>query len=258
MYFGPGNCIIKTHQFFGLREGIMPIFSNLTGLFSSPETAVTIIIARLLIATLILPFHELAHGWVANKMGDPTAKWMGRLTLNPLKHIDPIGSVLMLITGFGWAKPVPINPRNFKNERKGMAITAAAGPIANFIMAFVLLILAKLILIFYVLTDGAHWLYLIYSLVSWMVTINISLGVFNLCPIPPLDGYRIISLFLPDRIYYTIQQYEQYILYGFMALLMLTDFIYTPISYLSGLIANGLDFATGFMDLIIRALLGGA
>ena len=113
----------------------MPIFSNLTGLFSSPETAVTIIIARLLIATLILPFHELAHGWVANKMGDPTAKWMGRLTLNPLKHIDPIGSVLVLITGFGWAKPVPINPRNFKNERKGMAITAAAGPIANFIMA---------------------------------------------------------------------------------------------------------------------------
>lgn len=236
----------------------MPIFSNLTALFSSPEEAITIIVARLLIATLILPFHELAHGWMANKMGDPTAKWMGRLTLNPIKHIDPIGSVLMLITGFGWAKPVPINPRNFKHERKGMAITAAAGPIANFIMALGLMLLSKLVLIFYVLANGPYWLYLVYTVIDWMTFINISLGVFNLCPIPPLDGYRIISLFLPNRIYYTIQQYEQYILYGFMLLLMVTNFLSGIIFDLSNLVYNGLNFVTGFMDLIIRALLGGA
>ncbi len=235
----------------------MPIFNSITSWFQSPQQAIMILIARLLIATLILPFHELAHGWVANKLGDPTAKWMGRLTLNPIKHFDPIGSVLMLLTGFGWAKGVPVNSRNFKNPKQGMAITALAGPLMNFLMALALMLLWKLVAVFYILSGGMDWLYIVYTVLNWMVWMNVVLGVFNLVPIPPLDGFRIIGLFLPDRIYYAITRYEQYILYGFMALLMFTNVLDTPISVVSGWVLNGLDFITGFMDLIINALLGG-
>ena len=231
----------------------MPFLNTLASFLPS----ISDIVARLCIAIFILPFHELAHGYVANKLGDPTAKWMGRLTLNPVKHLDPVGSVLMLITGFGWAKPVPINPRNFKNEKKGMAITAAAGPLANFLMALGLLILAKLVLIIYALTNGVAWLFTVYQIIQLMASINISLGVFNLFPIPPLDGSRIVGLFLPDHIYFSIMKYEQYILYGFMALIMFTNIIDGPIYFLSNFVYNGLDFLTGFMDLILKAILGG-
>lgn len=234
----------------------MPIIDSITSWFSSPGEAISMLIARLLIATLILPFHELAHGWVAYKLGDPTARWMGRLTLNPIKHFDPIGSVLMLLTGYGWAKGVPINPRNFKNEKKGMALTAIAGPVTNLLMALGLMILQKLVVIIYLLS-GAEWLQIIWSILSFMVTINVVLGVFNLIPFPPLDGFRIVSLFLPDRIYYKITQYEQYFLYSFMAVLMLTDILDRPIQLLASYALYGLNFLTGFMDVITNLLLGG-
>ena len=169
----------------------MPIINSLLSL--SPEA----IAARILIAALILPFHELAHGWMANKLGDSTAKWMGRLTLNPIKHLDPIGSVLLIFTGYGWAKPVPINPRNFKNQKQGMAITAAAGPIANLLIALVFMILWKIAAYMSYAMD-LTFLNVLSTLLLYIVSINVGLAVFNLLPIPPLDGSRIVGLFLPE------------------------------------------------------------
>ena len=233
----------------------MPINIPFLNVFNEPM----VLVARILVAAFIIPFHELAHGWMANKLGDPTAKWMGRLTLNPLKHLDPIGSVLMILTGFGWAKPVPINPRNFKNERKGMAITAAAGPIANLLIAFAFLILYKITYYAIAIPMGgvpADGFFAILLNVLFNVTwVNIGLAVFNLIPFPPLDGFRIIGLLLPERIYYQITRYEQYLLYGFMALIMFTSVLDGPLSWCMSRVYWLLDIITRFIDLIGGLLL---
>lgn len=224
----------------------MPILN----FFNHPEA----IVARILIAAFILPFHELAHGWMANKLGDPTAKWMGRLTLNPIKHLDPIGSVLLVLTGYGWAKPVPINPRNFKNPRKGMAITAAAGPLANLLIALAFMILYKIAVVVIghsavVVTEGGFFDILL-TVLFYIVSINVGLAVFNLFPVPPLDGSRIVGLLLPARIYYQITRYEQYIMYGFMALIAFTPILDGPLSFCTGKVYWLLDKLTIFIDII--------
>jgi len=150
---------------------------------------------------LLLAFtiHELCHGLMANWLGDDTAKRDGRLSLNPIKHIDPVGMLLLLIAGFGWAKPVIVNPVNFRNPKVDMALVAIAGPISNFIMAFIgLMILFPIYLYAY----NAP-IYLFEGL--WIFTyINVLLGVFNLIPIPPLDGSKVIAGMLPDSIYYKL------------------------------------------------------
>ncbi len=224
----------------------MPILN----FFNDPEA----IMARILIAAFILPFHELAHGWVANKLGDPTAKWMGRLTLNPIKHLDPVGSILLILTGYGWAKPVPINPRNFRNPRKGMAITAAAGPIANLLIALAFMILYKIAVYAIAIPMGGvpetGILYILLELLFNVMWVNVGLAVFNLFPIPPLDGSRIVGLFLPERIYYQITRYEQYIMYGFMALIMFTSILDGPLSWCMGKVYWLLDMITSVIDMI--------
>lgn len=212
-------------------------------------------ISRILVAAFLLPIHEVAHGWVAYKMGDPTAKWMGRLTLNPVKHLDPIGSVLLVLIGYGWAKPVPINARNFKNPKKGMAITAAAGPIANILVALIFVVIYKVVSWFYIGT-GVAFLFTLSDVLLQITLINVGLAVFNLFPVPPLDGSRIVGLFLPERIYFQIMQYERYIMIAFMAVIMFTTFLDPIFNYGTKGLLTALDFITGFIDLIGRAVVG--
>ena len=151
--------------------------------------------------------HEFAHGWVSTKLGDPTPKAEGRLSLNPLKHLDPVGAVLMLLTGFGWAKPVSVNPMYYKDRKKGMALVALAGPLANLIMAFVSAVLGILLLTIF---HNANVQSIIGMVLSIFVRMNLSFMVFNLIPIPPLDGAKILGMFLPNRTYYRMLEYERY------------------------------------------------
>lgn len=198
------------------------------------------------IVLLSLSLHETAHGYVASKLGDPTASSLGRLTLNPLKHIDPIGFICMVLFGFGWAKPVPINTRYFKKPKRDMALTGAAGPLSNLLLAFVFALLMRAELS---IAAHAELTQFTYQVFFWLETflylgirLNVSLAVFNLIPIPPLDGSRIFLTLLPSRLYFGIMKYEKYIYLVLMAALFF-GLLDTPINYVTEL----------FMRLIIKA-----
>lgn len=209
------------------------------------------LMVRAMVLVTALPIHECAHAWAADKLGDPTARNMGRLTLNPISHLDLLGAVLMLFTGFGWAKPVPIYSRNFKNAKQGMALSALAGPVSNALLAFFCLILYKLWAFqLYPLTHVSYSVgYAIAQILYIMCLLNINLAVFNLIPIPPLDGSRLVTALLPTRIYYQIMQYERYIMLALFAVLFL-GVLDVPLSFLT----NGL---LQFFN-TITAFLGGA
>ena len=199
--------------------------------------AIIYILSALLVMFITLPIHELAHAYVAVKLGDNTPRWQGRLTINPFAHIDYIGSLFILLFGFGWAKPVQVNHFNFRRPKRDMAIVALAGPLSNILMALIFNFLGYLLFALS-LFDGV-WLYVI-MFFSFVVKINVSLAVFNLIPIPPLDGSRILSAFLSDRTYYKIMQYERYIYLGLL-LLLFTGALDDPIDLLSGAVMSLLN-----------------
>ncbi len=173
--------------------------------------SLTNILINIPITLIALTGHEFAHGWVSAKLGDPTPRYEGRLTLNPLAHLDPIGTLLMVLTGFGWAKPVGVNPMYYKDRKKGMALTAIAGPLSNFIMAFAGILIGTILLVIGNLLGWSgnvlSWVNFIFYLFAFR---NLCFMVFNLIPIPPLDGSKVLGMFVPNRTYYRILQYERY------------------------------------------------
>ncbi len=190
-----------------------------------------------LIVLVVLPVHEMAHGYVAYRLGDPTAKNMGRLTPNPLAHLDPIGTLMIFLLGFGYAKAVPVNPYNFRNPKTGMALTALAGPVSNLLMAVLAVGLYRLLSFF--ITSAYVNSILYWMLILVFASVNVGLAVFNLLPIPPLDGYRILSVILPDRWIYLIGRYENYLIILVMFLIF-TGVLSTPISFVANFIFRGI------------------
>ena len=170
-----------------------------------------VLIAVPLLYSVIL--HELAHGWVAYRMGDPTAKMMGRLSLNPLKHLDPVGTLMLFIFGFGWARPVPVNFANLRENRKGLIFVSSAGIVVNMMLAFVAIFLLQF------LSPPSHSV--VSKMLYYMAHINIILAAFNLIPIPPLDGSKILMGFLSDRLQYALARLEPY---GFFIIIGLLYF----------------------------------
>ena len=169
------------------------------------------------ITLIALTGHEFAHGWVSSKLGDPTPERDGRLTLNPLAHLDVVGTILMILTGFGWAKPVMVDPRYYKNRKRGMALTAIAGPLANLIMAFIAMLIFAVVLVVQVKLSGGIMpenasmaVQIVWKFAFLLAYRNLCFMVFNLIPIPPLDGSKVLGLFLPNRMYYRMLQYERY------------------------------------------------
>ena len=188
------------------------------------------------VAVLIaLTVHEFAHAYVSTKQGDPTAAYLGRLTLNPMRHIDPLGALAMLLFGIGWAKPVPIDPRYYKHPKRGMAITSIAGPISNLLLAFFSCLLFLITARLYNSTAhspsaGGFSLSLLYHLAVFLNIfhlLNISFAIFNLLPITPLDGSRLLYLVLPPRPYNWLVRHERYIYFGVLAWLILGDRFFT-------------------------------
>ena len=196
--------------------------------------------------------HELCHGLSAQWLGDDTARRVGRLSLNPLKHVDPVGLVLLFTVHFGWAKPVPVNARNFKNPKSGMALTALAGPVGNLLLACVFTVCYGIFAAWYQL--GAS-IAVYYLAVFFLTTVNLSIGlaVFNLIPIPPLDGSKILFSLLPPAWYGRILQYERYGMILLVGILYL-DVLDAPLNYLRSGILNGMIMIFG--DPVFRLLIG--
>lgn len=211
---------------------------------------IIIIAPTILIA---LSFHEFAHGYLAYKLGDPTAKYMGRLTLNPIKHIDPIGALCMLLAHFGWAKPVPIDIVHFKHPKRDLAITALAGPFINFILGIIGCFLSSIVIVFlpsWKFIDSSlayNSIIILHQFIYYFGLLNISLAFFNLLPIPPLDGSKILYAFLPPRANNWCKTHEREIAFGFFVILfvdyrflngLFTGFLHTGVTYVFNSFTN--------------------
>ena len=196
------------------------------------------------IALISLSVHETAHGYIAYRLGDPTARNLGRLTLNPIKHLDPIGFLCMILGGFGWAKPVPVNARYFKNPRRGMARTGVAGPISNILLASFFALIYEIL--FALLKDVRFTSELAFNValislqfLSLAAYLNVALAIFNMIPIPPFDGSRLLYAFLPPKTYFSVMKYERYIMIALLIMLF-TGILDRPLNVTTNFVLNGI------------------
>ena len=196
--------------------------------------------ARAVTLLLVLPLHEAAHALTAKLFGDDTAERQGRITLSPFAHIDPLGAVLMLLTGFGWAKPVPINPVRMKKVRAGVAVTALAGPLSNLLAAFAAGLVRALILCTdsgvnavydYTLRNEVTTTYCVLLLMEFLMVVNVGLAIFNLIPIPPLDGFNVMSYFTSQKVDRWFYRHSREIQMGFLALILVLNMDIIPSKY---------------------------
>ncbi len=200
------------------------------------------ILLRVAAVFLCLTIHETCHGLAAYALGDPTAKRAHRLSLNPLRHIDWLGLLMMVVAGFGWAKPVPVNPNYFKKPKQGMAVTALAGPVSNLLLAILLLLIARGVYIRAALTGSfsATW----FAFLLDTASLSVGLGLFNLVPIPPLDGSKVLAVLLPDKAYDWLMHYERF---GMLVLVMVISV---------GIGSNALDNAIRWTFTMLCRLVG--
>ena len=233
---------------------------------------------KLLIIFMCLPVHEFAHAWSARKLGDTTQDYKGRLTLNPLAHLDPFGAICLFLTGFGWAKPVEVNSRLFKNFKRDMAITAAAGPISNVVLALFGAILWKIVLccywanaglsisdissveggigsaVYYQLNAGNDALFWLQFILWYFTRINLGLAVFNLIPIPPLDGSKVLMFFLPNKANFKLYEYQMYIYIGFIVL-MFSGILDVPLGFLQNGVFAFINLLTAWVPSLMGVIL---
>lgn len=206
-------------------------------------SVLTDILLSVLPALICITFHEVSHGYVAYRLGDNTAKNRGRLSLNPIKHLDIMGLIMMAVFHFGWAKPVPIDMRNFKNPKRGMAITALAGPLSNVVLSVIALVLYGLL--FNALVDTTIGYYLL-QMIYLVAYISIAFAIFNIIPIPPMDGSKVLFSFFSDSTYMKLMRYERY---GMIILVILiaTDVLGAPLNIAVSFIFDKLFFIAEFV-----------
>ena len=203
---------------------------------------------------IALSVHECAHAWAAYKLGDPTAKNFGRMTLNPLKHLDPLGMLCMIVARFGWAQPVPVHSRNLRNPKRDMLLISLAGPASNIVLAFIGLLILRILMVvslplLMTATPNSFGVTAFSMLLEFLVlfcALNAGLAVFNLLPIPPLDGSHLLALILPSRIYFKFVQYERYVYFA-LVLLLVFGVLDTPLFYWRSCVLMGLEW---IIDLI--------
>ena len=224
-------------------------------------SAIAQILAILVIIFVVLPFHEWAHAFTAMKLGDTSIKYRGRLTLNPLSHIDPYGSIALLLFGIGWAKPVPIDPRNFKHPKLYMGITALMGPVANIVAALVGCIVLHCCDSFIpnftldynmgLAFGETSFFYYLGTFLIFYIQVNVSLAIFNFLPIPPLDGSKILFICLPDKLVEKFYKYEMFIALALL-LLLWSGLLNKPLTFLTNNVIDGLYWFTSLPFSLIK------